>query len=90
MMQTSNVLDCYLKLSNNHALIFQIVSLFNRKKEPAVFQGLGIQLPGLLKSFSTQYENSVGICIFGLPMSKSNFKEDVRKQKSSPIYSNIF
>lgn len=70
MMQTPNVLDCYLKLSNNYALIFQTESLLNRKKDPPAFQTLGIQWPGLLKRFSTQYENFVGICIFSLPMSK--------------------
>lgn len=60
MMQTSNVLYCYLKLSNNYAPIFQLV--------PPAFQALGTQSPELQKSFSTQYESSVGICIHNVSM----------------------
>lgn len=45
MMQTSNVLYCYLKVNNNYAPIFQLV--------PPAFQALGIQSPGPQKSFST-------------------------------------
>lgn len=92
MMQTSNMLDFYLKLNNNYALIFQSVkmSCSMEKKESPALQTLGKQLPGLLKILSTQYENSLGICIFSLSMSKQNFKEDVRNQKSRTIDSNGF
>lgn len=60
MMQTLNLLDGYLKLSKNCAITFQEVSLLNRKERACsisgVFQALGIQLPGLLGSFSTAWE----------------------------------
>lgn len=38
-MQTSNLLDSYLKLSENCALSFQIVSLLNRKERACSISG---------------------------------------------------
>lgn len=72
MVQTSNILHFYLKLKNNYALILQSVkmSCSIERKASAAFQTLGKQWPGLLKIFSTQYENSLGICTFSLSMSK--------------------
>lgn len=86
MMQTLNMLDFYLKLKNNYVLIFPSVKMFCSmgKKESPAFQTLGKQLPGLL------HVNSLGICTFSLSMSKENFKEDVRNQKSRTVDSNEF